>query len=151
MPSWRTFRACPSLCLPFPCSCCYFHFRKSNQNERWPWGSLMQGGRQEREHCHLGLGRAWQPYPARRHHQANQRVGPVHWDWQEEHSIWWLVADITLPTPKYEHLTVVICSRGSIFFIWVLCDFCVAMHPYGKAAWPYTLEEEGICRRLESE
>lgn len=38
----------------------------------------MQGGRQEREHCHLGLGRAWQPYPARRHHQANQRVGPMH-------------------------------------------------------------------------
>lgn len=35
----------------------------------------MQGGRQKREHCHLSLGRTWQPYSARRHHQADQRVG----------------------------------------------------------------------------
>ena len=35
----------------------------------------MQGGRQEREHCHLCLGRAGQPHPARGHHQADQRVG----------------------------------------------------------------------------
>lgn len=27
----------------------------------------------------------------------------------------------------------------------------LAMHPYGKDALPYTLEEEGIYRRLESE
>lgn len=41
------------------------------------------------------------------------------------------------------------------FFFLNICLFCLfyflGMHPYGKAAWPYTLEEEETCRRLESE
>lgn len=34
----------------------------------------MQGGRQEWEHRNLCLGRTRQPYSARGHHQADQRV-----------------------------------------------------------------------------
>lgn len=43
----------------------------------------------------------------------------------------------------------------SLNFFFNICLFCLfyflGMHPYGKAAWPYTLEEEETCRRLESE
>lgn len=42
-----------------------------------------------------------------------------------------------------------------LIFFFNICLFCLfyflGMHPYGKAAWPYTLEEEETCRRLESE
>ena len=34
----------------------------------------MQGGRQERQHRHLSLGRTGQPHSAGRHNQADQRV-----------------------------------------------------------------------------
>lgn len=37
----------------------------------------MQGGRQEREHCYLCVGRAGQPHPAGGHHQVDQRVGEI--------------------------------------------------------------------------